>query len=137
METITMYHDIRVFYVKKNTSSTNLPEAYQELIKKVPFAGDGMHYGIVIRENGRLCYRLAVEQLTRIESRDSNLELHVIKRGIYLSSIVHNYLQDLMEIERVFQRLLLEPGLDNDENRVEWYFNSRDVACMLRLKQDS
>ncbi|HEX3079103.1 MAG TPA: hypothetical protein VHQ04_01510 [Puia sp.] len=96
-----------------------------------------MHYGIVIRENGRLCYRLAVEQLTRIETRDSNLELHVIKRGIYLSSIVRNYLQDLMEIERVFQRLLLEPGLDNDDSRVEWYFNGRDVACMLRLKQDS
>jgi len=136
METITLYHDTRVFYVKKNTSSLSLPEAYQELIKNVPFARDRMYYGIVVRENGSLCYRLAVEQLIRNENRDVNLELHTIKRGIYLSSIVRDYLHDLMEIERVFQRLLLERGLDNDENRVEWYFNGRDVACMMRLKQD-
>ena len=136
METITMYHDIRVLYVKKNISSLSLPETYQELIKNVPFARDRMYYGIIVRENGSLCYRLALEQLTRNENRDLNLERHTIKRGIYLSSIVRNYLQDIMEIERVFQRLLLEPGLDNDENRVEWYFNGKDVACMLRLKQD-
>ncbi|HEV7424557.1 MAG TPA: transcriptional regulator [Candidatus Paceibacterota bacterium] len=136
METITMYHDIRVFYVKRNTSSMSLPEAYQELIKNVPFAWDRMYYGILVRENGCLCYRLAVEQLTRNENRDLNLDCHVIKRGVYLSCIVRNYLQDIMEIERVFQRLLLEPGLDNDENRVEWYFNETDVACMLRLEQD-
>jgi len=131
-----MYHDIRVFYVKKNSSSLSLPEAYQELIQNVPFPGDRMYYGIIVRENGCLCYRLALEQLTRNESRDLNLEHHIIKRGTYLSSIVRNYLQDIMEIERVFQRLLLEPGLDNDENRVEWYFNGMDVACMLRLEQD-
>ncbi len=136
METITMYHDIRVFYVKKNSSSLSLPQAYQELIKSVPFPGDRMYYGIIVRENGCLCYRLALEQLTRNESRDLNLEHHIIKRGTYLSSIVRNYLQDIMEIERVFQRLLLEPGLDNDENRVEWYFNGMDVACMLRMEQD-
>jgi hypothetical protein len=136
METITMYHDISVFYVKKNTSSLSLSEAYQELIKKVPFAKDRMYYGILVRESGCLCYRLAVEQLTRHEDKDLNLERHIIKRGIYLSSIVRNYLQDIMEIERVFQSMLLEPGLDNDENRVEWYFNGKDVACMLRLKQD-
>ena len=136
METITMYHDIRVFYVKKNTSSVSLPVAYQELIKNVPFARDRMYYGILIRENGCLCYRLAVEQLTRNENRDLNLELHIIKRGIYISSIVRNYLQDIMQIERAFQRLISEPGLDNDENRVEWYFNGTDVACMIRLEQE-
>ena len=131
-----MYHDIRVFYVKKNTSSVSLPVAYQELIKNVPFARDRMYYGILIRENGCLCYRLAVEQLTRNENRDLNLELHIIKRGIYISSIVRNYLQDIMQIERAFQRLISEPGLDNDENRVEWYFNGTDVACMIRLEQE-
>ena len=130
-----MYHDIQVFYVKKNTSSLSLSESYQELIKNVPYARDRMYYGILVRDNGCLCYRLAVEQLTRNENRDLNLQLHTIKRGIYLSSIVRNYLQDIMEIERVFQRLQLEPGLDNDENRVEWYFNGMDVACMLRLHQ--
>ncbi len=130
-----MYHDIRVFYVKKNTSSTSLPEVYQELIKNVPFAGDRMYYGILVRENGCLCYRLAVEQLTRNENRELNLERHIIKRGIYLSYIVRNYLQDIMKIEHAFQLLLSEPDLDNDETRVEWYFNGTDVACMLRLNQ--
>ncbi len=115
-----MYHDIRVFYVKKNISSSDLPEAYQELIKNVPFARDIM-------------YRLAVEQLTRHENRELNLESHTIKRGIYRSAIVRNYLQDIMEIERVFQRLRLEPGVDNEENRIEWYLNGMDVACMIRL----
>jgi hypothetical protein len=136
METITMYHDIQVFYVKKNTSSVSLPEAYQELIKNVPFARDRMYYGIIVRENGTLCYRLAVEQLTRNENIDLNMERHIIKRGVYLSSIVRDYLQDITEIERVFRRLLLEPGLDNGENRVEWYFSGKDMACMLPLKQD-
>jgi len=51
METITMYHDIRVIYVKKNTSSLSLPQAYQELIKNVPFACDRMYYGILVPEN--------------------------------------------------------------------------------------
>ena len=134
METITMYHDIRVYYVKKNTSSISLPEAYQELIKNIPFARERMYYGILVPRNGCLCYRLAVEQLTINENRDLNLALHIIKRGVYISSIVRNYLQDIMEIERVFQRLLSEPGLDGDENRVEWYFNGKDVACMIRLK---
>ena len=131
-----MYHDIRVIYVKKNTSSLSLPQAYQELIKNVPFACDRMYYGILVPENGSLCYRLAVEQLTSYENRDLNQELHTIKRGIYLSAIVRNYLQDIKEIERVFHRLQLEPGLDDVENRVEWYFNGKDVACMMRLKQD-
>ena len=131
-----MYHDIRVFYVKKNTSSLSLPHVYNELIKNVPFARDRMYYGILVPENGCLCYRLGVEQLTRNENRDLNLELHVIKRGVYLSAIVRNYLQDVREIERTFQRLLLETDLDDDENRVEWYFNEKDMACMLLLKQD-
>ena len=77
-----------------------------------------------------------MEQLTRNENRDINLERYIIKRGIYLSSVVRNYLQDIMEIERAFQRLLLEPSLSNDENRIEWYFNGMDVACILRLNQD-
>ena len=131
-----MFHDIRVFYVKKNTTSLSLPQAYEQLIKNVPFAWDRMYYGILVRENGCLCYRLAVEQLTRNENRDLNLELHIIKRGVYLSAIVRNYLQNIMKIEHVFQQLLLEPGLDDNENRVEWYFNGKDVACMQRLKQD-
>lgn len=103
--------------------------------KNVPFAGDRMCYGIHVRENGCLRYRLALEQLNRNENRDLKLELHTIKRGVFLSAIVRNYLQDIMKIERVFQHLLLEPGLDDDENRAEWYFNGKDVACMIRLKQ--
>jgi hypothetical protein len=136
METITIYHDIRVLYVKKNTSSLSIPEAYDELIKNVPFAQHRMYYGIIVQENESVCFRLAVEQLTRNENRDLNLELYTIKRGVYVSSIVRNYLRDIMQIEHAFQRLLLEPGLDNDESRVEWYFNGKDVACMLRVKQD-
>jgi hypothetical protein len=136
METITLYHDIRVFYVKDKTHSLSLPEIYQDLIKNVPFARDRMYYGIVTDEQGCYRHRLAVEQLTRNEGRELNLELHIIRRGIYLSSIIRNYQQNVTEIERVFQRLRLEAGQDQYECRVEWYFNATDVACMLRLKQD-
>jgi len=108
-----MFHDIQVFYVKKNTSSLSLPQVYQELIQNVPFACGRMYYGILVPENGCLCYRLAVEQLSRYENRDLNLELYIIKRGIYLSAIVRNYLQNIKEIENVFQSLRLEPGLDD------------------------
>jgi hypothetical protein len=136
METITMYHDIRVFYVRTPAAYLSIPDAYQELIKTIPFAKDRMYYGIISYENGCGRYRLAVEQLTQHEGRELNLELHVIKRGVYLSSIVRNYLQDITEIERTFERLLSQTGQYDHQNRVEWYFNGKDVACMVRLKKE-
>ncbi len=136
METITLYHDIKVFYVKTNTVSRSIPEAYQELITHVPYARDRMYYGITVYENGCACYRLGVEQLTQNEGRELNLALHVIKRGVYLSAIVRNYLEDIVKIDRVFQHMMTQPILTEDKNKIEWYFNGSDVACMLRLKQD-
>jgi hypothetical protein len=45
------------------------------------------------------------------------------KNGVFISSIVRNYLQVIREVETVLQNMLMESGRNESENRAEWNFN--------------
>jgi hypothetical protein len=133
MEKIVINKDISVFYVKAKKFPEGIQKAFDTLHVKIPGSQDRVFYGISRPEVGEICYKAAVEELYPGEAEVFHLELLQIRKGIYLSEIVKEYMKNISEISQTFQRLLGHPDLDPDGYCVEWYFNARDVNCMVRL----
>ncbi len=51
-----------------------------------------------------------------------------------MSITINDYAKDIMSIDRAFKELLALPDLDPQGYCVEWYYNEKDVKCMIRLK---
>lgn len=133
METITLDKDIKVFYITASSFPEGIETAHQQLHSRVPFSTDRKYFGISRPENGVITYKAAAEELQEGEAEAFHCAALVLKKGKYISVTIKDYLQDVAGIGHAFQELLSSPGLDPQGYCVEWYFNDKDVKCMIRL----
>ncbi len=133
METITLDHDIKVFYTTAKSFPDGIMDAYGELFKFVPPSSGRIYYGLSRPENGGVIYKAAVEETYPGEAEKFNLKTLIIKKGNYISSVLTDWMKDTTQIGRVFTELIAQPGLDPEGYCVEWYFSEKDVRCMVRL----
>jgi len=133
MEKIVINKDINVFYVTAKKFPEGIQEAFDNLHAKVPGSEGRVFYGLSRPEGGEIRYRAAAEELYPGEAEAFHLESLQIRKGDYLSEIVKEYMNNISEISHTFQRLLNQPNLDPEGYCVEWYFNAKDVNCMVRL----
>jgi len=137
METITINHDIRVLYVTATSFPDGIMDAYKKLHALFPVPEIRKYYGISRPESGVIVYKSAAEELYPGEAQKLNCNALILKSGKYIVSTIKDYMKDIQEIGRTFQELLAHPGLDPEGYCVEWYFNNKDVQCMIRiLKKD-
>jgi len=133
METIALPNDIKVFYTTAKSFPDGIVEAYDKLHVLVPPSSGRKYYGISRPENGTIVYKAAVEEITPGEAEKFGLNTLVLKKGNYICTILNDWMKDTTEIGSVFSELLTQPGLDPEGYCVEYYFNDKDVRCMVRL----
>ena len=135
METIQLKQDIKVMYVTASSFPDGVLAAHQKLHSLFPFSTERKYFGLSRPENGGgVIYRAAAEVLESGEAEKLNLETIIIKKGNYVSVILHDYMKDLPAISNTFQQMIAHPDIDPQGYCVEWYLNDNDVQCMVRLK---
>jgi len=134
MEIITLEKDIPVFYVEADSFPEGILPAHQKLHSLVPFSTQRKYFGISRPENGIIKYKAAAEEVKHGEAKEYHCPELTLKKGRYVTEIIHNYMKDIGLIEKAFQRLLTHAELDPEGYCVEWYINSMDVRCMILLK---
>ncbi len=130
----TLNNDIKVFYIAAKSFPDGIMDAHQRLHTLVPFSMGRKYFGISRPENGVIVYKAAAEELHEGEAEELNCNTMIIENGNYISILVTDYLKDIPLIDAAFKELLKQPELDPNGYCVEWYFNEKDVTCMIRLK---
>jgi hypothetical protein len=134
MEKLVFDNDITVFCITAKSFPDGVMEAHQKLHALVPFSTARKYLGLSRPENGVIVYKAAAEELSPGEGEKLNCETLVLKKGKYISRIIHDFMKDIPAIGKTFQELLQQPGLDPEGYCVEWYFNDKDINCMIRLE---
>ncbi len=136
METIRIDKDIAVFYVTAGSFPSGIMDAHQRLHALVPFSHTRRYFGISRPEQGTIVYRAGAEELVPGEGKHLGCETMVLKKGKYIVDTIKNYQENIESIGETFQTLLAKPNLDPQGYCIEWYFNTTDVRCMIRMQEE-
>jgi hypothetical protein len=135
METIILDKDIKVLYEQASSFPEGVKAAHEKLHVLFPYSTERNYFGISRPENQVIIYKAAVEEIKNGEAEKFGLPTMIIRKGNYISTVIHDFMKDIPAIGRSFQQLLAHPDIDPDGYCVEWYLNMQDVRCMVRLKQ--
>lgn len=133
METVVVEKDINVYSITAKSFPDGILEAHQKLHAMLP-SKERRYYGLSRPENGVIVYKAAAEVVEEDKGETIDRELFVIKNGHYKCIIVSNYMEDLQGIGKAFSELIADPDIDPNGYCVEYYYNDKDVKCMVRLK---
>ncbi len=136
MKTINFENDIKVFYVEAESFPEGIEAAHKKLHELVPFSDKRKFFGISRPENGRIVYRAGVEEVVAGEAERLNCKIMILEKGKYISVTIEDYMKHIEGIGMAFEELLSFPGIDQQGYCVEWYFNDKDVRCMVRLASE-
>ena len=135
MKAITFNNDIKVFYITAASYPEGIMDAHEKLHALIPFSTDRKFFGISRPENGEIVYRAGVEEDSPGEANKFKCNTLILKKGNYSCITIRDYKQNLNAIAETFETLLKQPNLDPVGYCVEWYFNDKDVRCMIRLEE--
>ncbi len=137
METTIFDNDIKVLYVAAKSFPDGIMEAYQKLHGLVPFSTstNRKYFGLSRPENGVIGYKASAEELIPGEAAALKCDTLILKKGKYVSQTISDYAKDIQSIGCTFKELLATPGIDPEGYCVEWYFNDKDVKCMVWLDE--
>jgi hypothetical protein len=134
MENITFDKDITVFYKTASSFPEGVLAAHQQLHALVPFSTDRKYFGLSRPEKGGIIvYRAAAEELEPGEGKRLGCETMVLKKGRYATVTIEDYMNNIPAIGQTFMQLTSLPDIDQQGYCVEWYFNEKDLHCMIRL----
>lgn len=130
----TLQQDIHTGCLKASSFPDGVLAAHEQLHQLVPPAPGRRSFGLSRPDHTRsILYWAAAEELQEGETASWGLETFLLKKGVYASVLIRNYMQDIPAIGHAFREILQEPDLDPDGICIEWYLNDTDVQCMVRL----
>ena len=137
MKTITIENDIKVFYVTAKTFPDGIGEAIEKLHSLFPFSKERRIFGLSRPENNDgIIYRAAAEEMYDGEAEQLQCNTLIILKGKYIALEVIDFRKDIMSIDRAFNKILNQPGLDPQGYCIEQYANDKEaVTCMIRLAE--
>jgi hypothetical protein len=133
METTTLDQDIKIFYMTAKSFPEGVLEAHQKLHALIPYSTERRYFGLSRPENGTILYKAAAEEMQPGEAEKLKCDTLTIKKGSYISITIPDFMNDIPAIQRTFNQLLSQPGLDPQGYCVEEYINEKDMICMVRL----
>jgi len=134
METLVFNDDITVMYVAATTFPAGVMDAFKTLHRLVPMDGSRRFFGLSRPEGGGgIQYKAAAEMQEAGEAEKLGFETLVLRSGEYISVTITDFMKDIQAIGATFQQLIQRPDIDPQGYCVEWYFNDKDVRCMIRL----
>jgi len=136
MEKYMLDRDIHVLGVKAKSFPEGIEEAFQKLHSLFPFGKERYSFGISQpNREGTIIYSAAIEEKSKDEAEKYGCKTFTIKRGLYISTLIKNYLNNLPCIGDVFQEMITQPGIDPEGYCIEWYLNENEVRCMVKLEE--
>lgn len=134
MEVVKFDKDIIVFYVTAGSFPDGIQAAHQELHRRLPFSTSRKYFGISRPEHDAgIIYRAAAEELEEGEAKKYDCSTLVLRKGNYISLLLHDYMSDLSSIGKAFEELLDHPDIDPQGYCVELYLSEKEVRCMVRV----
>ena len=128
-------HPYRVFYVKAESFSTDIPEAHRKLQALLPSLEGRSFYGISNRDSsGAIVYRAATKELYPGEADILGCDLFIIRKGIYLSQTLLNFPLQISMIKDIFSGLLSDDRIDENGYCLEIYLNDQELQCLVKLR---
>lgn len=133
MDKYELDNDINVMYVQASSFPAGIEAAYRELEKKLPNINNRTFYGISHEsENGEIIYYAATTQLPGDDPKQLCLETFTIRKGVYVSELIRDFMENILQIGNTFQKMLQHPLLDTNSYCLEWY-KGKDVLCLVKL----
>jgi len=134
MEKYTLGRDIKLICIPAASFPDGVEAAHKKLHSLLPATQRRMIYGISWPDGkGSLVYKAGVEETHPGETEKLGGETFIVKKGDYISILIHDYMADLPAFGKAFQELCSDPRIDPQGAAVEMYFNEKDVRCMVRL----
>lgn len=122
-------NDITVICVTASSFPDGIVPAFDTLHQLL--SGKRKSYGISWCDKGTIIYKAAAEELSGDEA--PGLERFILKKGTYISIDIPDFMNNISAMGEAFQKLVADPRTDPDGICVEWYFNEKDVKCMVRI----
>jgi hypothetical protein len=135
MEKFHFDKDIRVFCMTARTFPDDIEETHHRLQAIVPNTSGRRYFGISRPgPDGVIVYKAAVEEMCEGEAEKYKCESFTILKGTYNYITIINYFKDIPSVGKAFAELLTDPEIDPNGYCLEWFFNEKDIRCMVRLK---
>lgn len=134
MEPYHLAHDIHLCCFPAASFPDGVMDAFKDLHAKVPNQNGRRLFGISWPDGkGSLVYKAAIEEVSPGEPEELGAETYTLKKGEYLSLIVHNFMDDIPSIGKAFNKLVAAPGVHPNTIGVEEYLSATDVRCMVPM----
>ncbi len=132
MKIFELEENIPLFCITASSFPQGIPEAFQQLIQKLPTQTDKTFFGIAYPgDSGVMIYKAAVRESFSGEADQYGCESLILQKGSYLTETVRDWKNNTVSIHEVFSQLGAA-GKNVEPPIVEWY-QGADVLCMLRL----
>ena len=134
MEPYKLDHDIKLLCIPAASFPDGVAAAYQKLHSLVPPKDGRKFFGISWMDSkGGMVYKACVEEAYPGETEKLGGETFVVKKGDYISILLHDFMTDTSVFGRAFRELTADPRIDRQGAGVEMYLSENDVRCMVRL----
>lgn len=140
MEKFTLEEDINLFCTKAESFPDGILSAHQQMAAISKPFGQRKHFGVSYLNDNKILYMAATE-LTDQDKIPEGCQRYTLKKGIYTSIFIKDFVKDSSRIGEAFKVLLEHPNIDDKGCCVECYLpegtdgtNAKDVRCMIRLK---
>lgn len=134
MEPYTLERDIKLICIPATSFPDGVAAAHQKLHSLLPVTQRRTIFGISWPDGkGGLVYKAGAEETFPGETEKLGGETFIVKKGDYISILIHDYMSDLSAFGKSFQLLCSDPRIDPQGAAVEMYLSEKDVRCMVRL----
>lgn len=132
-QTYNVDKDINVICFKADTFPEGIQGAYDRLFSQPGMSGRKI-YGLSRMEDDKIIYYAGAEELPADECKNTGDAVIKIPKGTYTGTIINDFMDNIPEIGKAFEEILALNQYSDDGYCVEWYFNEKDVQCMVRNK---
>ena len=137
MEEYIIPEDIHVICIVASSFPEGVKAAHKKLHSLIPFSNQRRYFGISWgQENGIIHYQAAADVMNEDELNIPGTKQFVIRKGNYMSVVLHDYMEEIAGIGKAFTELLSLPNIDPNGYCLEWYISDREVRCMVPLDQE-
>lgn len=128
--------DIIVMIEKSSDFGQDIAQTYVRLAEKIEHKEGEKRdcYGIVKKDLSGMVYYGGFTQISPTEAIDKNIESTIIPAGNYVSILIENWNQKILEIGPTFDQILKSGLVDTMSPCIEFYQTEKDLICMVKGK---
>lgn len=135
MEEYILNEDIKIMCITAESFPNGVLAAHQKLHALFPLE-QRRYFGISRpNEKREIIYKAAVEEIADGEAEKFGVETFTIRKGTFISELVPDFMKDVSQIGKTFEKLLNQPNIDPNGYCLEMYINETDVRLMVGIEK--